>query len=280
MKLITIFTATFFIFFNSLGQNKIYYKTAKKQNFHYVELNNEFAVVYKMGSYLDKAGTGSAISNIDTLIKTSEQEFKGSNYLLSNQLNHFYLQSANAKKTNLIIEPDLSKVNTELNNAYFLKSYFDLSDKLNKEFPLYHYSFRNGYYAWNKLSERNTNHDEFIKRTDKEIKIVYDSISNKQKQLTNTANFIKENASKIDYSILKDSLSKLPIEYCPQSCYFSKSVYHIAKANPNNFYRILEDFPSNKTIIYFAVDDDKEVIKQLKQVQGFDKLKKEYLKKK
>ena len=40
----------------------------------------------------------------------------------------------------------------------------------------------------------------------------------------------------------------------------------------------MEDFPSDKTIIYFAVDEDKELIKQLKQVQGFDKLKKEFSK--
>lgn len=280
MKVFTIFTATFFILFNSFGQNKVFYKTAKKQNFHYVELNNSFAIVYKMGFYLDKAGTGSAILKVDTLIKNSEHDFKGNSYALIKQSDNIYLQTNNSKKIDLVSEPDLSKVNTKLNNAYCLKSYFDLSEKLNKEFPLYHYSFRNGYYAWNKLTQRSIGHNEFIVLTDNEIKIIYDSISNKQKQLTNAASFIKENAGKIEYSVLKDSLSKLPVEYCPQSCYFSKSVYQIAKADPNNFYRILEDFPANKTIIYFAVDEDKELVKRLKQVQGYDKLKKEFSKKK
>jgi hypothetical protein len=275
MKVFTIFTITFFILFTSFGQNNTFYKTTKRQNFHYVELNNSFAIVYKMGSYLDKAGTGSAISKVDTLIKISEQDYKGNNYLLSKQSDNFYLQTSNSKKINLVIEPDFSKVNTELNNAYYLKSYFDLSDKLNKEFPLYHYTFRNGYYAWNKLTQRNISYDEFIRLTDKEIKIIYDSISNNQKQLTNTANFIKENASKINYDVLKDSLSKLPIEYCPQSCYFSKSVYQIVKVDPNNFYRILEDFPTNKIIIFFAVEDDKELVKRLKQIKNYKKIKRE-----
>jgi hypothetical protein len=34
-------------------------------------------------------------------------------------------------------ENNIKKVNTELNNAYCLKSYVDLSDKLNKEYPLF-----------------------------------------------------------------------------------------------------------------------------------------------
>jgi len=280
MKYSTIFIAALFILLNSSGQNNVFYKTSKKQNVHYATLNDSFAIVYKMGYYKDKAGTGPAVLKTDTLVRISGQDFKGKSYLISKQAGILYLMTENAKKNTLVTEPDMSKVNTELNNAYFLKSYFALSDKLNKEFPLNHYSFRNGYYAWDRITKRNISHHEFIRQTDKEINSVYDSISNKQQLFTNTARFIKENAGRTDYSFLRDSLFKLPVEFCPRSCYFSKSVYQLAKADPKNFYKILEDFPDYKTIIYFAVDEDKELVRRLMQVQGYDKLKKEFSKKK
>ena len=49
-------------------------------------------------------------------------------------------------------------------------------------------------------------------------------------------------------------------------------------ANPEYFYKLLQDFPTSKTYIYSAVDHDKELVKQLKQVQGYDDLKKEFFK--
>lgn len=175
-------------------------------------------------------------------------------------------------------EEDLNKVNGELNNAYCLKSYFDLSDKLNKEFPLSHYTFRNGYYVWERHPNKTINHNRFIEQTDKEILMIYDSISRKETALIKTTNFITDNVGKANYSILKDSIRTLPIAYQSQSGYFDKSVYRMVKANPEYFYQLLQDFPTSKTFIYFAVDHDKELIKQLKQVQGYDDLKKEFLK--
>ena len=186
--------------------------------------------------------------------------------------------TVNGKKYETEPENDLNKVNSELNNAYCLKSYFDISDKLNKEFSLYHYTFRNGYYAWEKQPNKTISHDKFIEQIDKEIVIIYGSISSKQTSLTKTTNFITANVRQANYSILKDSISTLPIDYRPQSGYFDKSVYQMSKANPEYFYKLLQDFPTSKKFIYFAVDQDKELIKQLKQVQGYDDLKKEFFK--
>lgn len=165
-----------------------------------------------------------------------------------------------------------------MNNAYCLKSYFDLSDKLNKEFPLYHYTFRNGYYAWEKQTQKSINQTAFIQQTDKEIAIIYDSISKKQNAFTTTTNFITDNVKQANYTTLKDSISTLPIDWRQQNGYFDKSVYQMTKANPEYFYKLLQDFPSSKKFIYFAIDQDKELVKQLKQVQGYDDLKKEFLK--
>jgi hypothetical protein len=260
------------------GQTSPFYKTIGKKNFHYVEIIDDKAIVYKMGRYLDKAGTGAAITFRDTLYKNNQQEYKGTNYSIIKAEEHFKLQNDKIKTLQIEPENNIDKVNTELNNAYYLKSYFDLSDKLNKEFPLYHYTFRNGYYAWNKNTYKTINHKQFVEQTDIEIKLIYDSIRIKQANFTKTTEFITSNVKQINYSILKDSLKTLPIDYRPQNGYFDKSVYQMTKSNPEYFYKLLQDFPTSKTFIYSAVDQDKELVKQLKQIQGYDDLKKEFLK--
>jgi hypothetical protein len=277
MKLSTTIL-TLLVWFQIFGQHVTFYKTTGKNNLHYLEFSKDNVKVYKMGYYYDVAGSGSAIILIDTLIFTKENEYKGKYYALFKNGTYYTLLSDNGKKYKTEPENDLNKINSELNNAYCLKSYLDLSDKLNNEFPLYHYTFRNGYYAWEKQPNKTINHNEFIEQTDKEIAIIYDSISRKQTAFTKTTNFITDHVGQTNYSTLIDSLSTLPIDYRPQSGYFDKSVYLISKANPENFYKLLQDFPTSKTFIYFAVDQDKELIKQLKQVQGYDDLKKEFFK--
>jgi hypothetical protein len=269
---------TLFVSFQISGQNVAFFKTTGKKNLHYLEFSKDNVKVYKMGSYLDVAGSGSAILLTDTLILIKENEFKGKQYSLFKNETLYTLLTDNGKKYEAVPENDLSKVNSELNNAYCLKSYFDLSDKLNNEFPLFHYTFRNGYYAWEKQPNKTISHTKYIEQTDKEIAIIYDSISKNQINFTITTNFITANAGPISYSILKDSISTLPIDYRPQSGYFDKSVYQMAKANPEYFYKLLQDFSTSKNFIYFAVDQDKELVKKLKQVQGYDDLKKEFLK--
>lgn len=277
MRTLLLFIIIFSLYFQAFGQKTVYYKTTKKHKLYYIEISGEIAKVYKMGVYFDKAGSGSAIIKLDTLINNIENEFIGKTYSLFKENDNFILKTENSKKFNTEIVEDKTAYRT-LNNAYFLKSYFDLSDSLNYKFPLNHYSFRNGYYAWNKLSNKDFNLEEFKKYTDLETQTIYDSIFNIQTRLTKTTNFITENVREASYSVLKDSISTLPITYRPQSGYFDKSVYQISKANPEYFYKLLQDFPASKNFIYSAIEKDNELVKQLKQVQGYDSLKKEFIK--
>lgn len=268
---------TIFISFQIFGQNSIFLKTTDKKNLHYIVFSSGNVKVYKMGKYFDKAGTAPAILQTDTLIFIKENEFQGKNYSLFKSETNYILTSNNGKNYRTGPESEV-KVNTELNNAYCVKSHIDLSHKLNKEFPLGHYTFRNGYYSWEKQSQKSINHTEFIQQTDKEIAIIYDSISKRHNAFTKTTNFITDNVKQANYIILKDSINKLPIDWRPQNGYFDKSVYQMSKTNPEYFYKLLQDFPTSKKFIYYAVDHDKELVKQLKQVQGYDDLKNEFFK--
>lgn len=273
---LTIFTLL--VSFQISGQDVTFFKTIARKKLHYIEFSNDIVKVYKMGSYSDKAGSGSAIILTDTLIIAKENQFNGKLYTLIKNETHYTLLSEKGKTYEIELEDDINKVNTDLNNAYCLKSYFDLSDKLNNEFPLYHYTFRNGYYAWKNTPDKSISHKRFIEHSDKEIAIIYDSISRRQTALTKTTNFISANLTQSNYSILKDSISTLPIDYRSRSGYFDKSVYQMTKSNPEYFYKLLQDFPASKTFIYLAVGHDRELTKQLKQVQGYDDLKKAFFK--
>lgn len=276
MKL-PITVLTLFVSFQTIGQTCSFLKTTGKNNLQYIELCSNNVKVYKMGRYFDKVGTGPAILNIDTLVFTKSNEFKGRIYTLLKSDTIYTLISNNGKKYQTEPQSEL-QVNTALNNAYCLKSYFDLSDKINKKFPLYHYTFRNGYYAWESDPDKSIHHDKFVEQKDKEIRLIYDSISKNQIAFTKTTQFVTAHAEKVDYSILKDSMSTLPIDYRPESGYFDQCVYQMVKADPAYFYELLQDFPTSKKFIYLAVQQDKELVKQLKQVQGYDDLKKEFLK--
>lgn len=261
-----------------LGQGKTIYRTLKKGDFHYVEVKSEIAIVYKMGMYLDKAGRSAAIVLNDTMYRASDNEYKGRYYSLYFSGEDVFLYKDANKKIVLIRETDTGRVNSELNSAYFLGSHIALSERLKREFPLYSYSFRNGFYLWKNLEEKNYDHDAFVRFTDARIRYTYDSISKEQSKYTNTANFIKQNANEADSDQLLDSLNTLPPEYCPVSCYFDQSVYNIVKAKPAAFYKILEDHPSDATIIYFAVKHDKDLVEQLRSVDGYENAKRDFSK--
>jgi hypothetical protein len=231
-----------------------------------------------MGRYFDKAGTASRISLTDTLIVKKENEFKGKFYSLNKSEPYYTLITLGGQKYQTEPEIDLKKVNAELNNAYCLTSYIELSDKLDKEFPLHHYTFRNAFYAWEKEFNKTINHNEFIEQTNEAIAKISDSISKVHGALTKTTNFITDNVKHANYTTLKDSISILPMDWRPQNGYFDKSVYQMSKTNPEYFYKLLRDFPAGKKFIYFAVDQDKVLVKQLKNVKGYDELKNEFLK--
>jgi hypothetical protein len=58
----------------------------------------------------------------------------------------------------------------------------------------------------------------------------------------------------------------------------SKVVNEVSKRRPEYFFRIAEDFPNNRNIIFTAVEDDKKVINALKLANGNEKIKKEFFK--
>jgi len=182
------------------------------------------------------------------------------------------------KKFLLDTVKDLMNANHILNNAYFHDAYFRMSNELHQAYPLYHHSFGNVCVLWQGIINKESDHLHFRTFTDCRIKTIKDSISAIQDVYTRVSAYIVQNLSALDYSTLKDSLVRLPVEYEKSSWYYGAVVNEIAKQKPETFFRIAEDFPENRDILFFAVGDEKQTLQGLKNVAGHDEMKKKFLK--
>ena len=95
---------------------------------------------------MDKAGSGPVIQKIDTLDKSSSTQYFSNDHQLVVDGKNQQLRVSN--KVLPLASVNTSLAYFDLNKAYYLTMYFGLSDTLNKKYPLYHYSFRNGFYSW------------------------------------------------------------------------------------------------------------------------------------
>lgn len=281
-----IFLLKFSFVSGQISNEEIFFETKSKIHSYYVQLNNSDAHVFEMGSYLDKAGSGPAIRSKDTLTKQPD----GSNVLyagkrakiiIENEKLYLLIQTTPNKKVSKYILDTVGNtelVHTNLNNAYYLGNFFAMCDDLNKTYPLNHYSFRNGFYSWKGLNNKNIKHSDFTAITDIKLKAIKDSIAELQNQYTSLTNTLIQNIKTIDYNSLKDGLTKLPAEDRSTSQYFDTVIEEISIYRPEFFFKLAEDFPDKRHAIFWAVEDDKQVIKNLKAVEGHAEIKKKFFK--
>lgn len=233
----------------------------------YLDKQQDFAIAYDMGQHLDKAGIGASIRKTDTLLLQSDKGFIGKEFRIENIDNQLYISSLTEKKSK---KYKLEKVENieltlyNLNNAYYLDQYFAMTDRLNKKYDLNHHDFRNGFYNWKTLTNQKIDQQDFRNFVDREIQETEDSITNRQETLTKQTKYLIDNVEKLDYKDFKDSLSKIPAEYAYQSSYYKTVVNKISKSKPNYVVSLYNDFPENRTLIEFAIENDKALKKRLK----------------
>jgi hypothetical protein len=261
---------------------RIFLQTGSKTGLYYVDLNDSFAFVYKMGFYDDAAGRGYVINQTDTLAKQLNGTYYGRFKEIISENNKFYLVTKSKSKKKHYLEvvkaSALSGINNNLNNAYYLDHYFKMAHELNRSYPLNHHSFRDGFYSWERIQNKEKDYLQFRELANVLLKSIKDSISLIQDSHGATTNYLVQNVNTVNYSILKDSLTKLPPDYKSKSWYYGTVINEVAKQQPTYFFKLAEDFPENRSLIFIAPDDSKDVLQALKMVEGHDKIKKEFLK--
>ena len=269
----------------ALGQedaNKYLLQAGNKFAVYFVDLNNNDARVYDMGKYLDKAGTGYSIAATDTLLRQADGSFSGKRSKIFTENSKLFLTTEfrKSKKYRLDTVKNLGIANTQLNNAYYLDHYFEMSRELNRKYPLSDHSFRNGFFSWKQMPNKDIDHLKFREAADQRLKEIKDSISGEQDSYVAITNFIIQDIKILDYNSLKDSLVKLPADYRDVRGYYGTVINVVAKQRPEYFFKLAEDFPNNRNLIFFAVKRDKETIAALKAVEGHAETKEAFFKKK
>jgi hypothetical protein len=63
------------------------------------------------------------------------------------------------------------------------------------------------------------------------------------------------------------------------SRYHWGAISEIIKRRPEYFYKLVEDYPNDRTSIFYTVDErNKELVEQIKAVEGHDAVKREFVK--
>lgn len=276
MHFVRIYIIPFLLFAGNLfGQmtEPNLFEVSKEFKKIYADRQDSFIVVFDMGKYLDKAGVGSSIIKTDTLFLQADNIYKGKGFKVENISNQLYVISLTEKKSKSheLKVSEIKKVNQDLNNAYYLDNYFAMCDRLNTKYYLNHFSFRNGFYSWEKTTNKEISYKDFRRIADSEMQSIEDSISKQQDQLVIRTKYLIDNIDKLTYTEFKDSIKNIPAEFTYQSSYYKTIVSSISKSKQDYVISLYKDFPENRTLIEFAVEKDKALLLKMKAMQKSDK---------
>ena len=263
--------------------------SAGKQLF-YVELNGEQGTLFSLGRWLDIAGRGYSIIYTDTITKqagTSEFLFAGDKTTIQQAGNKLYLvapQRKGTKKMEIDTTTNTILINTNINNAYWWDNFLKLCNDINSTFKMHHYSFHNGFALWKSFDNKSIYYKDFRVFADNRIKMLKDSIVAAQTPYVLLTNEIIKNIATIDYASLKDSVSKLSEIVSKlsagnvyKSAYFGTVINSICNNRPELFFKLAEDMPGKREMLFDAVSD-KETLKKLEATATNSAVKKEFFK--
>jgi hypothetical protein len=274
-KIILIFV---FLFFLPLvkSQNlseRCFLSTANNKDLFYIELLGNRGIVFRLGKWMDKGGSGYSIIYSDTIVKNSDSKdfiFSGNKSKIECIQNKLYLidqESVHRNHNRFEIDTvaNIDLFNSTLNNAYWWDNFFTLNKEINSTFMWQHYSFRNGFGLWESFDNKGVYYKNFETYADSLIKELRDSISTIHKAFTELTNELLSGIFTIEYVELKQKLLILPAEYKSQSWYFGTVINAICMNRPELFFALADDLPDKKEYI-FSLVDSKESIKKLKKV--------------
>lgn len=154
MKHLLLYLSLCLVGYGTIGQeaNREYYEPISKRENTIVAINDSIAEVYTLVHIIDVAGRGNRLKKIDTLFKISNSRFLGPTYSLVIENESYLMNNNTGKELKIKLVESSKETNAKLNFAYYFGGYIDLSERIDNRYPHYHYSFRNGFYNWKKLS--------------------------------------------------------------------------------------------------------------------------------
>ncbi|MFT3674318.1 MAG: hypothetical protein QM781_00325 [Chitinophagaceae bacterium] len=249
-----------------------YLKGKIKGRVYYAQVQGNEVRLFKMGGYLDKAGTGFSIISIDTLQQQSNAVFANAKTQMRREGDVYEVTVQGKKENQLELKPaDAEKVKADINNGYYLKNYFAMADELNAEFQMQHYSFRGGFWSWRTMHDeyKRQDIDQFRKNTDAYLQQIKDSVGRLHTTYENLTGTLLEKMSTLEYNTLLDGVKQLPAEWAGTSLYFSTIIHEVSAKRPEFFFRLAQDLPvSQRSLIFYSASNKKEVKDKLREVEA------------
>jgi len=246
----------------------------------FVEIADQYAMVYKLSRVFDIGYGGLTINYIDTLVKqTGITSYTGKRARLSQNGNKYSLileklRSKKDRSVELNFSTSIEKDYREINRAYWMDAFVNLANEINTRFSWQHYSFR-GFHKYDHGNQDLLPYEEFKILADKKINELRDSLISKHSNYTSITNEVINNFGSIEYSVLKRSLENF-VEKQEYS-YFNIILQKVCKERPEWFYKLAEDMPSNKELMFSSVYGS-STVKKLKAVKTGSPVKKEFIK--
>ncbi|MBP7557246.1 MAG: hypothetical protein KA821_13310 [Chitinophagaceae bacterium] len=257
-----------------------YLKGKIKGRVYYARLQGNEARLFKMGRYLDKAGTGFSIVSTDTLHQQSDGVFANTKTQMRRDEDVYEVTIEGKKENQLELKPaDAEKVKADINNGYYLKNYFAMADELNAEFQMQHYSFRGGFWSWDSMNDAHKRQDvdSFRKNTDAYLQQLRDSVGRLHTTYENLTGTLLEKMPTLEYATLLEGLKQLPAEWAGTSHYFSTVIHEVSAKRPEFFFRLAQDLPaSQRSLIFFSASKKKDVRDKLRAVDADAAIKKDF----
>lgn len=257
-----------------------YLKGKTKGRLYYAQVQGSQARLFKMGGYLDKAGSGFSIISVDTLLQQTNDVFANDKVQMRKQGDVYEVTIQEKKENQFNLKAaDAEKVKTDINNGYYLKNYFALADELNDDYQMQHYSFRIGFWSWRHIDgeRKSQDIDQFSAFTDALLQQIRDSVGRQHTTYENITGTLLEKMPAIEYNALLDGLKQLPAEWAGSSLYFSTIIHEVSARRPEFFFRLAQDLPaSQRSLIFYSASSKKEVKDKLRQVEADPTIKKEF----
>jgi hypothetical protein len=249
----------------------------------YVELEGQYATVFKLGRVLDPGHSGFSIHYIDTLIMQpgiNNVTYTGKRTQLSLIGNKYFLDLAGPglkkdKQIELNTSDNVGRSYLEINNAYWWDVFVNLCNEINSRFKWQHYSFR-GYNDIELGGNERLPFESFKVFADTTIGTLRKRLTAIHTDYTLIANEVINNIETIEYGLLKESLVKVG-EKPEGSGYFNAIIQTVCKSRPEWFYQLAEDMPTKKEMMFNSVYGHK-IVKNLKAVKTDSPVKKEFIK--
>ena len=273
-----------------LGQNmnkNLFLVSDNETSKYYVEINKNNAYVISIDSRFHKTGRYYYIAlSLDSL----SQSVTNKEYLfVGNKTKILFVKN----KPCLIIQEKISDKpkfypldsltdNTiafnDINNGIWSNEFYQMCKEMNTRFPLQRFSPENSFCYWNSFVNKDEYYGDFQFFSKTKIKKIKDSLVFEQTQLVNRTNELLKNITTIEYSNLKSEILKLPIEYKRESWYFGTVLNALCISRPELFYKLVQDIPERKEMLFDLAYINKDARKMLKKAKTDSPLKKEFVK--